>query len=147
MNALAGKPIGPIDLLIGYEPDRIAEMVAAYGPEGRAVYALGEMTADVAYPIIYTTLFCIVLTLLFRNRPYAPFPLVNVLPVAGLIIDFLENACIIYLLKTYPNSSGLIISLCSILTNLKWGISFAIIALVVYGLVQLAFGGRQKRVI
>lgn len=145
MNAFAGKAIGPIDLLLGYNPVRINEMVAAYGPEGRAIYATGELTADIAYPIIYTFLFCIILSLLFRNRTYAPFRLVNVVPVGILGFDLLENACIVYLLKTYPAESVGVASLCSVFTNLKWVVSLMVIGLMLYGLVRLAMGGRQRR--
>ncbi|MBD2699705.1 hypothetical protein IC229_03585 [Spirosoma sp. BT702] len=146
MKDLALKAVDPIDLLFGYDPARIIEMIGCYGPEGRAVYAQGEMTIDLAYPIIYTALCCIILTLLFRNRTYAPFPLVNVFPVAVLVMDYLENACIVYLIKSYPDLSSLIASLCSIFTNLKWGLFFVVVALAVYGLIRLAIGGRQKQV-
>ncbi len=145
MNALARKEIGPIDLLFEYNPAKISRMVADYGPEGRAIYAQGALIVDTAYPIIYTFLFCIILSLLFRNRTYAPFRLVNVVPVGILILDLLENACIVYLLKTFPNTSMAIASLCSILTNLKWAVTAVFLGLVVYGLIRLAMGGRQKQ--
>ncbi len=137
MNALAGKPIGPIDLLFGYDPARISRMVADYGPGGRAIYAQGELTADIVYPIVYTFLFCIILSLLFRNRSYAPFRLVNVLPVGALLFDLLENVCIVYLLKTFPDSSVAVASLCSAVTNLKWAVSLVVIVLILYGLTRM----------
>ena len=87
LNTLAGRSVGPVDLLFGYDPDRIQQMVASYGPEGRAVYARAELTADVVYPIIYSTLLGIMLSLVFRNRPYAPFRLVNILPLAINPVD------------------------------------------------------------
>ncbi|GAB3987544.1 hypothetical protein GCM10028807_08030 [Spirosoma daeguense] len=145
MNAAAGKSIGPIDLLMGYDPGRVNEMVAAYGSEGRAIYALGEMTADVIYPIVYTTLFCIILSLLFRNRSYAPFSRINVLPVFVLIVDFLENACIVYLLKSYPESSEQVAVLCSVFTNLKWALFFGVVGLIIYGLLRMAMSRFQKQ--
>ena len=138
MNAFAGSTIGPIDLLFGYNPARINEMVAAYGQDGRAVYASGELTIDIAYPIIYTFLFCLILSLLFRKRVYAHFRLVNVLPVGILVFDLLENVCIVYLLKNYPAASSGVASICSVFTNLKWVVSFVVLGLVVYGLVRLA---------
>ena len=134
MNALAGKAVGPIDLLIGYVPDQITQLVADYGSEGRAVYARGEMTIDIAYPIVYTCLFCIILSLLYRNRTYAPFQLVNIVPVGIGVFDLLENACIVYLLKSYPEQSATIASLCSVFTNLKWGVTAVVVGLFLYGL-------------
>lgn len=145
MNVLAGQAVGPIDLLVGYDPLRIQQMVEAYGPEGRAVYAQGELTTDIAYPFIYTFLFCVILTLLFRHRKYNSFRLVNVLPVGILVFDLLENCCIVYLLKTFPNSPYVVSSLCSVLTNLKWIVTMIVLGLVVYGLVKLAIRSGQSR--
>ena len=144
MNVLAGQALGPIDLLFGYDPAKIQQMVAAYGAEGRAIYAQGELTADLAYPLIYTFLFCLILSLLFRSRPYAPFQLVNIMPVGILLFDLLENCCIVYLLKTYPTASDTVASLCSIFTNLKWAVSLLVVGLIVYGLVRLALPKRQS---
>lgn len=140
MDALAGRPVGPIDLLFGYDPARIQQMVAGYGPEGRAVYAQGELTADIAYPIIYSLLLCIILSLLFRNRPYAPFRLVNIVPLAILLVDLIENTCIVYLLKSYPTTSVAVASVCSALTNLKWAVFAVALGLVLYGLLRLVTG-------
>ncbi|MCX6213405.1 hypothetical protein [Spirosoma sp.] len=144
INTLAGHAVGPIDLLVGYDPFRIQQMVEAYGPEGRAVYAQGEKTADIAYPFIYTFLFCVILTLLFRHRKYNSFRLVNVLPVGILVSDLLENSCIVYLLNAFPDSSYVIASLCSVLTNLKWIVTMIVLGLVVYGLVKLAIRSGQS---
>lgn len=144
LNALAGKAIGPIDLLLGYNPTKISQMVADYGPEGRSIYAQGSLIIDTAYPLIYTFLFCIILSLLFRRRSYAPFPTVNVLPLSILVFDLIENGFIVYLLKSYPDSAASAASLCSILTNLKWASTAVVVGLTVYGLVRLAIGGRQR---
>lgn len=143
INAQSGQQIGPVDLLVGYNPARISEMIGEYGPEGRATYAQGESTIDVAYPFIYTFLLCVLLTLLFRHRTYTSFRLVNILPVSILVSDLLENSCIIYLLKIYPTTSPVVTAFCSLLTNLKWMVTAIVLGLVVYGLVKLAIRSSQ----
>lgn len=143
MNVFAGRAVQPIDVLIGYDPARIQQMVTTYGHDGRAAYAQGELTADLAYPLIYTFLLCIILSLLYRNRSYAPFRLVNVLPVGILFFDLLENSCIIFLLTRYPQTSATVASLCSVFTNVKWAVALVVIVLVLYGLVRLALDRRQ----
>lgn len=143
-NDLAGQPIGPIDLLVGYDPARIQQLVAAYGPEGRAIYARGELTIDLAYPLIYTFLLCLILSLVYRNRPYVPFGRVNVLPVGVFLADLLENGCIVYLLRSYPAASWRVASLCSVLTNLKWAGAGLVLGLILYGLLRLAMGDRWR---
>ena len=47
INQKAGKIIGPIDLTLGYNPERTLQMVSAYGPDARDYYANVEMTVDV----------------------------------------------------------------------------------------------------
>ncbi|GAA4450847.1 hypothetical protein GCM10023189_12100 [Nibrella saemangeumensis] len=138
LNAYAGKAIGPVDLLIANtDPDKILEMVAMYGPEGRPYYAFGVLTADVAYPVIYTFLLGVALSLLFRSRTYTPFYWVNLIPVAAMLFDLLENACIVTLLNTYPDASRSVAILCMVFSNLKWG-GFALsLGLILYGLVRL----------
>lgn len=144
INAFAGETIGPIDLLMfEYNPEKILKMVATYGEEGRAYYAQGEMTADLAYPLVYAFLFGVILSLLYRNKPYQPFRYVNLLPVLCMLLDFAENICIIYLLKSYPEQSLTIASVCLIFNNLKWIVFVVLIGFVLYGLIRLLLHKRK----
>lgn len=145
INEQAGRPIGLIDALVGYDPARIAEMIGEYGARGRATYVQGELMLDIVYPFIYTLILGIALTLLFRHRTYTSFRLVNVLPVGILVFDLLENACIIYLLKIYPATSPVTTAFCSLLTNLKWTVTTIVIGLILYGLVKWAIRSSQKK--
>ena len=137
VNELAQKTIGVIDLTFGFNPQKTLDMVANYGDEARAYYASVEMTTDVIYPIVYSFLFGIILTLLFRNKAYKPFPFVNLLPFLALIFDFAENTTIVILLKTFPNSSEMVATLCEIFKMCKW-LSFGVaVGYILYGLVML----------
>lgn len=140
LNAYAGYEIGPIDLLIAeFNPAKIQQMVADYGPKGRAVYAQGTLIDDTIYPIVYTFLFCIILSLLYRRRGTVSGSLVNVFPLLALVLDLVENAFILTLLNGYPAPLPTVAVLCSVANNLKWT-SLAITGvLAVYGLLRLAF--------
>ncbi|CCH56693.1 hypothetical protein BN8_06076 [Fibrisoma limi BUZ 3] len=139
LNLYARKAIGPLDLLIfNGNPSVIEQMIAQYGAEGRAYYAQAELTADLAYPIVYTFLLCIVLSLVFRQTSASPSSLINLLPLVVWAIDMLENACVVVLLNTYPHLSPLVVTMCLVCTNLKWIAFFTIIATILYGLVRLA---------
>ncbi len=102
INELAGKPIGIIDITVGFNPQKTLNMVAGFGDAGRAYYAKTEMTADLAYPVVYAFLFGIILTLLYRNQSKAR---VNVLPFIMMLLDYGENINIITLLYTFPRQS------------------------------------------
>lgn len=137
INQLAGKAIGPIDLTIGFNPGRTLRMVADYGPKARAYYAQTELTVDVAYPLIYSLLFAVILTLLFRRKSYKPVAWVTLLPFVSLLFDYLENAVIVSLLTTYPTQSTALAVLCEVAKLAKW-LSFGLTAvLILYGLFRL----------
>ena len=136
INKLAGKPVGPIDLTFGFNPTRTLQMVADYGPEARAYYARTELTTDLIYPIVYSFLLAVILTMLFRNKPYKPFAWVTLLPFASLVFDYLENATIVTMLNTYPNQSVSMAVPCEVFKLLKW-LSFGLtIGFILYGLYQ-----------
>jgi hypothetical protein len=139
INELTGKPIGPIDLTFGFNPERTLQMVADYGDTARAYYARGEMTMDVIYPIIYAFLFGVILTLLFRNKPYRPFKYINVLPFWMMLFDFFENTFIVLLLYRYPEQSLVLATCCEIFKLLKWLTLLPIVLAVLYGLIKLIF--------
>jgi hypothetical protein len=142
INELAGKSVGIIDLTFGFNPQKTLRMTADYGDAARPFYARTELTTDLIYPIDYAFLFGIMLTLLYRKRPYV---WVNILPFICLLFDYLENINIIILLKTYPDQSLVIAILCEIFKLMKWltfGTSFL---LIIFGLVlKLTNLSRQK---
>lgn len=138
LNRHAGYEIGPIDLLIfEFNPAKIQKMVADYGPEGRVIYAQGTLIDDTIYPVVYTFLFCIILSLLYRKRVAASWALVNVFPITGLVFDLLENAAVMTLLQTYPEPQPIVAVLCSVFSNLKWTSFGLTVLLAVQGLVCL----------
>ena len=133
INELAGKTVGIIDLTFGFNPQKTLDMAAAYGDAGRAFYARTEMTADVAYPIVYAFFFGIILTMLYRNRSSLRF---HLLPFAALLFDYAENVNIVTLLHSYPQQSMTVATLCEIFKGSKWLIFGAVILLIVYGLIS-----------
>ncbi|GAB3265858.1 hypothetical protein GCM10027347_33880 [Larkinella harenae] len=138
LNTYAGYEIGPIDLLIGeVNPAKIQQMVADYGPEGRAVYAQGALIDDTIYPIVYTFFFCIILSLLHRRRATGSGPLFNIFPLVVLVLDLVENALIITLLNGYPTPLPTLAVGCVIATNMKWASFGVTLVLAIYGLVRL----------
>lgn len=137
INQFAGKTIGPIDLTFGFDPARTLQMVADYGPAARAYYTRIELTVDVVYPLVYSFLFAVILTLLFRNRLYKPFARVTLLPFVSGLFDLLENVAIVGLLTGYPAQSPALAVWCEVAKLGKW-LSFGlIIGLILYGLIRL----------
>lgn len=136
INTLSGKTLGPIDLTMGFTPARTLQMVEQYGEAARDYYATVEMTIDVIYPLVYTCLFAVVLSLLYYRKSYRPFALVNVFPFVTLLFDYLENITIVTMLKNYPDQSMTVASLCEIFKMLKWFTFAVTVLLVIYGLLK-----------
>lgn len=132
INRLAGKPLGPIDLTFSFNPTRTLAMVADYGPAARIDYAWIELTTDFVYPLVYSLLLMVVMTMLFRGKPN---PLSIVLPLATLLFDYLENAAIVTLLRTYPTQSTGVAVWCEVAKLAKWLCFGITIGLVGYKLI------------
>ena len=132
INRLAGKPLGPIDLTFGFNPARTLAMVADYGPAARAFYTQAELTVDLMYPLVYSLLLMIVLTMLFRHKPNRWF---LALPLLTLLFDYLENAAIVTLLMSYPTQSTGVAIVCELVKLGKWLTFGSTSTLIVYGLV------------
>ena len=140
LNRLAGKSLGIIDLTFGFDPARTLRRVADYGPAARAYYAQVELTTDLLYPIVYSLLLAVVLTLLFRDKSYKPFNWIVVLPFVCLLFDYLENATIVGLLTSYPDQSYVLAALCEIFKMAKWLTFGLTMVFVLYGLVRVVLG-------
>lgn len=118
----ASGGVGPLDLVPYYGADQAYSMIEAYGPEGRPFYLLIELTVDIIYPVIYSLFFSLTI-LYFLNRQAAGRPgllRLALLPFAGLICDFVENAGIVTMLLAYPAQLSLVGTLTGIVTTLKW---------------------------
>jgi len=135
ITALAGKPVGVIDLTFGFNPQKTMMMVAEYGDEARSYYALTEMTTDMLYPVVYAFLFGIILAILYRGSSRS---WVSTLPFVCLLFDYLENITIVILLTTFPQQSLFIATLCELLKLLKWLAFAAVILLILLGLISKA---------
>jgi hypothetical protein len=111
--------------------------VAAYGEQGRSVYRIFALTADIAYPIIYSIFLGLAITFLFRRI----FPLesglqkLNLLPFAALVFDVLENLGIVALLSTYPQKFTWLAVITSLINFIKWVCAGGSTLLVLAGLV------------
>ncbi|MBD2701456.1 hypothetical protein IC229_12465 [Spirosoma sp. BT702] len=141
INQLAGKRIGPIDLTFGFNPARTLAMIADYGPAARSFYARTELTTDVIYPLVYSTLLSLLLTMLFRNKPNRLF---IGLPFFTLLLDYLENAAIVTLLNTYPTQSTGVAVLCEVVKLAKWLSFGVVIGLIGYGLILKAINRTNR---
>jgi len=129
--ALTNKSnITPLDLQYFYSADKAYNTIAQFNQEERTQYIITECTADAVYPIVYTLLLSFALFLFFNKLWLARLPLII------FLIDYLENICIIILVKRYPTELDVLANITGFLSGVKW-ISVLIIVIIVFiGLVN-----------
>jgi hypothetical protein len=134
-----GGDVSPDTSLI-YTPNDLYNMAEAYGPEGRAAYIRARFTFDLIWPIVYFVFLASTVSWLGARAFDAgnPWRLLNLVPVLGLVFDYLENIATSLVMARYPAETPVVVLLAPIFTLVKWifvGGSFVV--LVVTALVAL----------
>lgn len=129
--------VGSIDLTLAASPATLFNMVEAYGEQGRNVYRIFALTADIAYPVIYSLFLGLAITFLFqRILPLeSGLQKLNLLPFAALLFDVLENLGIVALLSTYPQQITWLAGFTIIVNFIKWVCAGCSTLLVLIGLI------------
>jgi hypothetical protein len=114
--------IGPLDLRAGYTPAEAYAALAAYGEDGRLFYLVVELTLDIVYPLAYAVFFSLTIAycLGLALPPGHALQRAALLPWAGLLADYLENAGLAWLLLNYPNRLDGLAAVTSVVTLVKW---------------------------
>ncbi len=139
--------VGPIDLQLFYTPEKVYSMVAAYGEAGRASYRTFELTGDIAYPIVYTLFFSLLITWLLQ-RGFASnsgMQKYNVVPFGGWLFDLFENLGIVTMLSVFPSTPAILAWITAIATLIKWSFLGADIVVILIGLTKAALNGFKKQ--
>jgi hypothetical protein len=107
LSALSGLPNPTLDARPGYTAQEAFSLAGALGPQGRQLYALSEVTADLVFPVLYNLLTGLLLALVvpkaFPNASLRLRETLPRLPILTAIADYLENAGIVTLLMVYPS--------------------------------------------
>lgn len=120
----------PLDLHFAYTPEHAYQLIESYGENGRRSYAVAALTLDVAYPIAYSLLFAVALTLLLRRLPaqFGRLYRLRLLPFLVGLFDLAENVTVVALIESYPERLDAVARLASFFTSAKWTIAAVTIA-------------------
>lgn len=132
--------IGSPDTSLYYTASDLYRKAEAYGPTGRSAYIRARFTFDVIFPLVYTVFLMTGISWLVKraNLAWKSWGRLNLLPVAGMAFDFLENGAAAMVMARYPQTTAVIDHLAGVFTLLKWifiGSSF--IALVILAIIAL----------
>ena len=136
-EAQTGASVSP-DTSLTYSPNDLYQMAEAYGEQGRKAYVQARFTFDLIFPIVYTFFLVTSISWLAGKtlEPSSPWMRVNLVPVWGMLLDYLENISAALVMWRYPAQTPVAAFLAPAFTLAKWvfvGGSFLILL--------LAFGG------
>ena len=127
---------GILDLDFFYSAAQAYQRLAGFGPDGRATY-LRILMGDLIYPGLLGVFISVTLSLLLRRIVPAggAWRYVNLLPIANMAADYLENAMLIALLAAYPAQLNGIAAIAGVATAIKS--VFGLLSFVALGVVLL----------
>ncbi len=130
-----------LDIQSTYTPAKAYDLIASYGDQGRHYYALIELTLDVVYPLTTALLFSFLTIFLYRRAfsEQSPLQKLGLAPFATMLFDYLENACVVTLLLSYPKQLTALAQISNIFTFTKYILGFVELALLCVGLFGLLF--------
>lgn len=133
MAAAAGEPVEPLDTRFSYSAEEVVAVFEKLGAEGRSVYRIVVGRIDMIFPLLYGSLFILVLaSLLKKVVPYrSRLMLLAFFPLIGMLFDYLENVKILRLLDTFPNVSSETVAFAERFTLLKHAFLFTCVAMIV----------------
>jgi len=120
LGAITGVDVSP-DTSFIYSSADLYEMAEAYGEEGRAYYIYSRFTFDVVWPLAYMFFLVVTTSYLYRDHStISSWKLVNLLPLAGGLFDFLENSAASLVMYRYPLETPVAANLAPVFTFIKW---------------------------
>ncbi|MDK2980253.1 MAG: hypothetical protein PWQ55_600 [Chloroflexota bacterium] len=117
-SAGAGTP----DTTFIYSLDKLLGMAQAYGEQGRQAYIHARFTFDLAFPLVYGFFLTACSSWLLARwlAPASPWRRLNLLPLAAVLFDLLENASAALVMSAYPSIPLLAARLAMVFTPVKW---------------------------
>ncbi len=135
-----------LDTLSSYSPQEAYRLLGSYGDQGRQQYLVTELTLDVLYPLSTALFFCLLTLYSFRqgfpNHPWTRW--LVLIPLAELAVDFLENACVVFMLVRFPTEMPFLAAVSNVFTTLKFALTLPELAFVV-GLVAWILRSLRRR--
>lgn len=141
------RDAGGIDTSFFYTPEKLYQTVEAYGEEGRQEYIKARWTFDLAWPLVYTFFLATATAYVFR-RSYGTESRtrwLNLVPVAGMAFDYLENLAVTIVMILFPNKFIWLGWVASAFTLVKWGLVIGSFILLLVGLLLWGFKSLQRK--
>ncbi|NSW53845.1 MAG: hypothetical protein HPY85_15195 [Anaerolineae bacterium] len=104
-----------------YTPRELYQTAETFGPDGRSAYILARWTFDVAWPLAYTLFLGTGISWLLKRAAIGNgWKYLNLVPLTGMVFDFLENTAVTVVMARFPQTSPVFAALAAVFTPLKW---------------------------
>ena len=105
-----------------YSAGDLYGMAEAFGPAGRQAYIQARFTFDLVWPLVYAFFLVTSVSWLAGKafRPGSPWRRLNLVPVLGIIFDYLENIAASLVMARYPAHTPVVDILAPVFTSVKW---------------------------
>ena len=146
-SASVDPAIGSPDLSIYYSAGDLLRMAEAYGEQGREEYIRARFTFDLVWPLVYTYFLATTISWIYKKLGAGDknWRAINLLPVLGMLGDYLENIATSLVMWQYPQSIPLVAWLAGIFTTLKWLLIAGSFISLVVGIILLVWQLLIKR--
>lgn len=116
------RDVGSPDLSFFYTAGQIYGFAEGYGPQGRQAYIRARWTFDVAWPLVYTVFLTTSISWLLKKsgNHTSRLGLINLLPVFGMALDFMENTAASIVMARFPRNTPILAHLSGVFTAFKW---------------------------
>lgn len=134
----------------GYSYTYAAELLEKLGNEGREYYLYRQIPADVIYPGLFAICYSMMIAyfLMKTGKLNTKLKYLSYLPIAAGLFDYLENICIIIMLKSFPDlSQGTVTAgnIFSVSKSVSTTISFTVIIVLLIITIVLKIKRRHTR--
>lgn len=115
--------------------------VASYSAKGRESLKIFYLTVDVINPLLYASFFALLISWVFQRAFSADSRLqrLNLVPLAAILFDLLENTSIVRLFAAFPSQPDSIARLAQIGSAGKFSLVSFSAVLILMGLMALAW--------
>ena len=134
------------DTSLFYSPAALYRMAEAFGPEGRQAYITARWRFDFVFPLVYGFFLATALSWTFGRGAAGDtiWQRANLVPVIGVVFDYLENIATTIVMARYPAHTPVVDTLAPVFTALKWLFVGGSMLLLPLGLV-FYFAARSRR--
>ena len=137
---------GVLDEMV-YSADKAYAVLKAQGEAGRSFYRRLLLTTELVFPLAYRGFSAVLITYLFSRwlPPQSPWRFLSLLPLVGMLADYLENTLVLSLLFAYPQRLNTVAAVAGAATRVKWASNYVDYTLIVVGLIGLVVHAVTKK--